>query len=218
MLEIVAYALGVMYTPGAVNLLGLNAGLNGQARTSLGFCAGVALAMLTQFLMFGWAGVAWVRGDFLAVVGAVGCGYILYLAIKVARSTIDLGAVRQAPRVLLFHDGLIMQLCNPKAVIATLPIATIQFPAAGIHGVGLILWSFGLAALAFGAPGSYALMGAVIGHRIENPRLLRGFNLAMTALLVRGSVSIGYEHVWLPLTAGGRAVRLRLMYRISFDH
>lgn len=58
MLEIVAYALGVMYTPGPVNLLGLNAGLNGQARTSLGFFVGVGAAMLTLFLIFGWVGAA----------------------------------------------------------------------------------------------------------------------------------------------------------------
>ncbi|TFH86886.1 transporter [Billgrantia azerbaijanica] len=202
MLEIVAYALGVMYTPGPVNLLGLNAGLHGQARTSLGFFAGVALAMLTLFLLFGWVGAAWVRGDMLAVVGAVGCGYILYLAVKIARSTVDLGAVRRAPRVLLFRDGLIMQLCNPKGMIATLPIATIQFPAAGIHGASLTLWSLGLAALAFGAPGSYALIGAVVGQRIENPWILKGFSLAMAALLVWVAITIGYEHVWLPLAAG----------------
>ncbi|PMR81793.1 transporter [Halomonas urumqiensis] len=191
-----------MYTPGPVNLLGLNAGLNGQAKTSLGFFVGVGMAMLTLFLLFGWAGAAWVRDDMLAAVGAVGCGYILHLAIKVARSTIDLGVVRKAPRVLLFRDGLVMQLCNPKAMIATLPIATIQFPAAGVHGAGLLLWSLGLAVLAFGAPGSYALVGSVVGRRIENPWLLKGFSLAMAALLVWVAIIIGYEHVWLPLASG----------------
>ncbi|WP_234254327.1 LysE family translocator [Billgrantia aerodenitrificans] len=201
-MEIVAYALGVMYTPGPVNLLGLHAGLNGQARTSLGFFLGVGLAMLTLFLLFGWAGAAWVRGDMLAVVGAVGCGYILYLALKVARSSVELNRVREAPRVMSFRDGLIMQLCNPKAMLATLPIATIQFPAAGIHGVSLLFWSLGLAALAFGAPGSYALMGVVLGQRLENPKLLKGFSLAMAALLVWVAITIGYEHVWLPLASG----------------
>lgn len=31
MLAIVAYALGIMYTPGPVNLLGLNVGINGPS-------------------------------------------------------------------------------------------------------------------------------------------------------------------------------------------
>ncbi|WP_136068663.1 LysE family translocator [Modicisalibacter radicis] len=201
MLAIVAYALGIMYTPGPVNLLGLNAGLHGQARASLGFYLGVGTALLILFLLFGWAGAAWVRPDMLAVVGALGCGYILYLAIKIARSSIDLGAVRQAPRAMRFRDGLIMQLCNPKGVVATLPIATIQFPAVGIDGVSLVLWSLGLAMLAVGAPGSYALIGAVLGKRVENPGILKGFSLAMAALLAGVALSIGYEHVWLPLSS-----------------
>ena len=199
MLEIVAYALGVMYTPGPVNLLGLNAGLHRQARASLGFFLGVGLAMLMLFLAFGWLGAAWVKGDLLALVSALGCAYILYLAIRIARSSIDLAATREAPKTLGWRDGLIMQLCNPKGVIATLPVATIQFPAAGIDGGSLLLWSLGLALLASGAPGSYALVGALLGRRIEDPRLLTGFSLMMSALLVGVAVSIGYEHVWLAL-------------------
>nr|WP_298416015.1 LysE family transporter [uncultured Halomonas sp.] len=201
MLAIIVYALGVMYSPGPVNLLGLNAGLNGQAKASLGFYLGVGLAMLTLFLLFGWAGAAWVQGDVLVVLAALGCGYIFYLAIKIARSSIDLGGVRQTPRLMRFRDGLIMQLCNPKGIVATLPIATIQFPAVGIHGISLVLWSIGLAVLAGGAPGSYALIGALLGKRIENPRILKGFSLAMAVLLAGVSLSIGYEHVWLALAA-----------------
>ena len=135
-------------------------------------------------------------------MGAVGGASTLYRAPKGARSGVDLNRAREAPRILSFRDGLIMQLCNPKAMLATLPIATIQFPAAGIHGMSLLFWSLGLAALAFGAPGSYALMGAVLGQRLENPRLLKGFSLAMAALLVWVAITIGYEHVWLPLASG----------------
>lgn len=201
MLAIVAYALGVMYTPGPVNLLGLNAGLNGQARSSLGFYLGVGTAMLMLFLGFGWVGAAWVRGNMLAVIGALGCGYILYLAVRIARTSVDLNAMKQAPRLLRFRDGLIMQLLNPKGMVATLPIATIQFPAEGIHGASLAAWSLGLAVLAVGAPASYAMIGGLVGRRIENPHLFKGFNLVMAALLAGVSISIGYEHVWLPLVA-----------------
>ena len=48
MLGIVAYALGAMYSPGPVNLLGLNIGIIGQARQSIGFCLGVDTAMLAK--------------------------------------------------------------------------------------------------------------------------------------------------------------------------
>lgn len=199
MLGILAYALGVMYTPGPVNLLGLNAGLNGQCRASLGFCLGVGTAMLSLFLTFGLIGAAWVEGTLLTIIGALGCAYILYLAVKLARAGVDLDVDRQAPRALRFRDGLLMQLLNPKGVVATLPIATLQFPAAGIHGTLLIAWSLGLALLAVGAPGSYALVGSLVGRRIADPRLFRAFNLAMAVLLAGVAISIGYEHVYRPL-------------------
>ncbi|MGQ4879299.1 hypothetical protein ACOJCM_12110 [Billgrantia sp. LNSP4103-1] len=64
------------------------------------------------------------------------------------------------------------------------------------HGVSLLHCSLGLAVLAFGAPGSYALMGTAHGQRIDNPRLPKGFSLAMAALLVWVAITIGYEHVW----------------------
>ncbi|WP_456268709.1 LysE family transporter [Kushneria sp. AK178] len=201
MLAIIVYALGIMYTPGPVNLLGLNMGLHGQARRSIGFCLGVGLAMLMLFLLFGLAGAAWVGPNVLALFGALGCGYILYLAVKIARSSIDPAALEQAPRPLRFRDGLIMQLGNPKGIIATLPIATLQFPAAGIDGVMLPVWSLGLAALAVGAPGSYAVLGALLGRRLESARLLRGINLVMAALLTWVALSMAREHVWRPLMA-----------------
>ncbi|WP_438765451.1 LysE family translocator [Kushneria sp. TE3] len=206
MLAIIIYALGIMYSPGPVNLLGLNMGLHGQGRRSFGFCLGVGLAMLVLFLLFGLAGAAWVQPNVLALFGALGCGYILYLAVKIARASVDPASLNQTPRMLHFRDGLIMQLGNPKGVIATLPIATLQFPAAGIHGGLLIVWSLGLAALAVGAPGSYALLGTLLGRRLESARLFRGINLVMATLLVGVALSMGWEHVWTPLMASfGRA-------------
>lgn len=200
MLTIIAYALGVMYSPGPVNLLGLNVGINGQAKQSLGFCLGVGTAMLAYLLLLGWAGAAWIKDDTLIVVSALGCGYIVYLASKIARSSVDVSEPATTSRLVNYRDGLVMQLLNPKAIVATLPIATLQFPAAGIQGVSLVVWALGLAMLAAGAPGSYMVLGSLVGHRIKSPGIVKGFNWLMAGLLVAVALSIGYEHVWLPLT------------------
>ncbi|WP_249975819.1 LysE family translocator [Vreelandella olivaria] len=201
MLAIVAYALGAMYSPGPVNLLGLNVGISGQARQSVGFCLGVGTAMLVYLLVLGWAGAAWIDNDALVVVSALGCSYIVYLAIKLARSSTDLSSPDDAPRLLSFRDGLVMQLLNPKALMATLPITTLQFPAADIHGLSLVVWAFGLAMLAGGAPGSYIVMGSLLGNRIKSTGIVKWFNWLMAGLLVAVAFSIAYEHVWVPLTA-----------------
>ncbi|MBT2775191.1 LysE family transporter [Halomonas sp. ISL-60] len=201
MLAIVAYALGAMYSPGPVNLLGLNVGINGQAQKSLGFCLGVGTSMLIYLLVLGWVGTAWINDEALIVVSALGCGYIVYLASKIARSSIDISTPDNTPRLVNYRDGLVMQLLNPKAIVATLPITTLQFPAAGIEGVSLVIWALGLAVLAAGAPGSYILIGSLVGQRIENANIVKRFNWVMVGLLVAVALSIGYEHVWVPLTS-----------------
>jgi threonine/homoserine/homoserine lactone efflux protein len=197
--EIFVYAVGVMYTPGPVNLLGLNAGLNGQIRASIGFFVGVGLAMLILLLLFGFVGAEVVGGGNLLYVSAVGCLYIAYLAVKIAYSTVNFDADRQAAAELRFTNGLFMQLVNPKGTIATLPIATIQFPAAGIDGAALVFWSAVLAAMAVGAPGGYALVGELLGKRIYKPAVFRVFNLVMASLLLYVAASIAYDFVYLPL-------------------
>lgn len=201
MLAIVAYALGAMYSPGPVNLLGLNIGINGQAKKSVGFCLGVGTAMLVYLLVLGWVGAAWIDDEALIVVSALGCGYIVYLASKIARSSVDISETDNAPRLVNYRDGLVMQLLNPKAIVATLPITTLQFPAADIQGLSLVVWAFGLAMLAAGAPGSYIAIGSAVGNRIKSPAIIKGFNWLMAGLLVAVALSIGVEHVWLPLTA-----------------
>ncbi|MEX0606309.1 MAG: LysE family transporter [Marinobacter sp.] len=200
MIEIFAYAIGVMYTPGPVNLLGLNSGLNGHFRASLGFFIGVGSAMLILFLLFGWAGAALIGDRGLIVISALGCLYIAYLAVRIIRASVTVDHRKESMPALRFRDGLTMQLMNPKGIVATLPIATIQFPGAGIHGVSLVAWSLVLAILAGGAPGSYSLMGDMAGKRIRDPRFFKWFNCAMATLLLYVAGSIGYEFVYQPLS------------------
>lgn len=199
MLGIILFGVGIMYTPGPVNLLGLNVGINGQGRRAIGFCVGVGCAMLIYLLVLGFAGAAWIGGQALVMLSAVGCGYILYLAWKIARASARLDTASTPARVLGFRDGVAMQLLNPKTPVAVLPIVTLQFPAAGIEGASLVVWSAGLALLAAGAPGSYVLLGSLVGQRIHRPRLIKAFNRVMALLLAAVALSIGFEHVWGPL-------------------
>ncbi len=206
MFEILVYAIGVMYTPGPVNLLSLGCGLNGQASRGLMFCVGVGLAMLLLFLLFGYTGAWLLVPEYQLVISVLGAMYILWLAWKVGRSVLQGGAVQvdqsghsQTERTLSFKAGLIMQLCNPKAPLAVLPISTVQFPAAGIEGAGILFWSLLLGVLAFGAPASYMLMGARMGRMVSSPIFFRAFNAVMSLMLVYVAVEIIYGQVIEPL-------------------
>ncbi len=199
MLEILAYAIGVMYTPGPINLLGLHSGLNGKTREHIGFFIGVGCAMFILFILLGYLGLTFINPTLLPYASLIGCSYILYIAWKVVRSNVNITDNAAKVSVLSFSNGLIMQLLNPKALVATLPISTIQFPAAGISGGAIFVWSCFLATLAFGAPGSYSLVGMLMGKRIESPGYFKVFNVLMSGLLIFVALSIGYEHVYLKL-------------------
>ncbi len=195
MLEIVLYAVGIMYTPGPVNLMGLNAGLQNRLRQSVGFFLGVGLSMLVLFLVFGYTGQAVVRPGYLPFIALVGTTFIIWLGVKLLRAEVDPNG--GAPTAALrFRDGLLLQLLNPKATLATLPIATIQFPAQQITGVGILGVSLILSVLAVGAPGSYAVLGTIAGRWITSKRVIRGFNRVMALLLFYVAATIFHEHVY----------------------
>ncbi|WP_300542758.1 LysE family transporter [uncultured Pseudoalteromonas sp.] len=200
MADIFAYAIGIMYTPGPINLLGLSSGLNKQTRSHLGFFIGVGSAMFILFVLLGYLGLQVINPQFLPYVSLIGCGYILYIAWKVAKAKVQVNDT-SADASLSFFNGLFMQLLNPKALVATLPIATIQFPSADITGAAIVFWSFILAILAFGAPTSYSLAGLVLGKQVSRPGVFNVFNKLMAVLLVYVALMIAYEHVLTPLMA-----------------
>ena len=200
MADIFAYAIGIMYTPGPINLLGLSSGLNKQTRSHLGFFIGVGSAMFILFVLLGYLGLQVINPQFLPYVSLIGCGYILYIAWKVAKAKVQVSDT-SADASLSFFDGLFMQLLNPKALVATLPIATIQFPSADITGAAIVFWSLILTILAFGAPTSYSLAGLMLGKQVSRPGVFNVFNKLMAVLLVYVALMIAYEHVLTPLLA-----------------
>ncbi len=200
MADIFAYAIGIMYTPGPINLLGLSSGLNKQTRSHLGFFIGVGSAMFILFVLLGYLSLQVINRQFLPYVSLIGCDYILYIAWKVAKAKVHVNDA-SADASLSFFDGMFMQLLNPKALVATLTIATIQFPSADITGAAIVFWSLILAILAFGAPTSYSLAGLVLGKQVSRTGVFNVFNKLMAVLLVYVALMIAYEHVLTPLMA-----------------
>lgn len=196
MIEMVLYAIGIMYTPGPINLLGLNLGLNKKFKESIGFFIGVGLAMFILFLMFGYTGEKFIRKEYLIYISSVGSIYIFYLAVKILRSTVDINK-QNTIKLLTFKDGLLMQIMNPKATLATLPIATINFPANSISGVKILTVSLVLALLACCAPCSYSLVGKYFGLLIKNDKTIKVFNTIMALLLIYVAYTIFKDHVYL---------------------
>lgn len=199
-MEIVLYAFTVMYTPGPVNLLGLNAGLTTPFNKAIGFFVGVALAIFCWFAVIGVAGQFLIVERLIPWIALAGSLYILYLALKVFRATPTVTATDTPADTLglSFRDGFLMQLLNPKNSLLVIPITTVMFPGREISGVSLFVSSALIAAGGGGAPALYFLAGKIVGKRITQPRYFRICNRLMAALLVVVAVLLFIDYVMVP--------------------
>ena len=183
MLEILIFAFGIMYSPGPVNMLALFAGVNNQGRQALLFCLGVGVAMLILFLIIGYLGSQIVAKEYQFLIAILGAIYISYLGFKIMRASFNAQSHTASPSLLHFKSGLALQLFNPKALIAIIPIVSIQFPRAAIEGNQIALWSLILACMACGAPSVYLLAGHKLKRFALNHKVMAWINRLMAFLL-----------------------------------
>ena len=183
MLDILIYAFGVMYSPGPANMLALFAGVNGQGWRAFLYCVGVGLAMLILFLLIGYLGGEIIPQEYQSLIAVLGGIYIAYLGGKILQASFQQSALKAKDTVVSFKTGLILQLCNPKALVAIVPIVTVQFPREHIAGGQIALWSLGLSVMACGAPSVYLIAGSCLKKAAMNPKIMVWVNRIMALLL-----------------------------------
>ncbi|MGL6313148.1 LysE family translocator [Vibrio sp. WXL103] len=189
MLDIILYALGVMYTPGPVNAICLNSGIQKQ-HTIVGFCCGVSVAMFLLFGAVSWLGETLISDTLLRWTAILGSAYVIWLAYQIFQSSVN-SMTHEPSQNMTFGDGAMLQLLNPKGITVVLPIATVQFPNAGITGVSIFVWCALLAAFAFGAPLAYYILGRLIGQRINDTGYLNITNKILATLLLVVGIRMG---------------------------
>ncbi|EOW1328005.1 LysE family translocator [Klebsiella aerogenes] len=195
-MEIFLYTLGVMYSPGPVNFMGMNAGLTGQFKRTFGFFIGVGCAMFTLFIILGYAGEAVISHKYLPYISLVGSIYTFYLAFKMLTSNIQINSDSQEPdtsKTLTFWNGFLIQALNPKGMLVVLPVTTVMYPAAHITGSMIFLVSILISFGGAGAPGLYSFFGAAIGKKIKNDSWLNLINKTMGIMLAIVAVFMAYD-------------------------
>jgi threonine/homoserine/homoserine lactone efflux protein len=189
------YGIGIMYTPGPVNIMGLTLGLNKKFRKSIGFFTGVGIAMFILFFVCGYSGEKLIKKEYLLYTSILGGLYIFYLAIKIFKEDVTIEE-QMKKNTLTLRDGFLMQIINPKAILAALPIATINFPANNINGINILIMSIVFGLLVIGAPSMYCLVGQFFSDLIKQKKILLIFNKLMGVLLLYVSISIFKDHVF----------------------
>ncbi|WP_237160205.1 LysE family translocator [Prodigiosinella confusarubida] len=195
MMEIFLYAVSVMYSPGPVNFMGLNAGLTGNFKKTVGFFIGVGFAMFTLFLLFGYTGEAVISHRYLPYIALAGAIYTFYLALKMMTSYVGINGSKEATRRnnLTFWNGFFIQALNPKGMLVVLPITTVMYPSSHITGSMILTVSALISVGGAGAPGIYSFIGSVLGERITNEKWFNRLNRLMGLMLISAGVFMAYD-------------------------
>lgn len=199
MLAMFLYGIGIMYSPGPVNILALNIGITNKIKKSFGFYIGIGLSMLMYSLLLGFTGEKIVKKEYLLYLSIIGSGYIMYLAIKIWKSKVIIKD-KSDEATLKLKSAFIIQSLNPKAMLAILPLVTIYFPTNNIVGFKIILASLVIFLLALAAPFVYSVAGRFLSKLINQPHFFNIYNKLMAIFLIYVAVSIFKDHVFLVLT------------------
>lgn len=195
MLQMILYSITIMYTPGPVTITAANIGLNRKFKDGLPFYAGVSLAIFALYILIGYFGSLLLPTHDLWPISLIGGIYMLYLAYKIFLSNVDLNKAFFTK--IGFRDGFLMQIFNPKAIIAVLPVVTLYFPQLNITGIKIFYMAVFFTLLVFGAPALYAVIGQFFSDVIQNKKVIIFFNKTMSLILAYIALSILYHDLYL---------------------
>ena len=196
------YAIGMMFSPGPMNFIGINIGLKDKIKKSLGFYFGISASIFLYTSTLGYAGGKVVKKEYLLYFSLIGSAYIIYLAYKLWKSNpkTENTSEEAKEKGLGFIDAFIGQSFNPKAPIALLPITVIYFPSNNIVGSKIVFISLFLGVLGGFAPFIYSLFGKFMGSIIKSKMFFIVFNRVMAIFLVFLAGLILRDHVYLVIT------------------
>lgn len=180
--DFLIYCFITAYTPGANNLLSMSnavrLGFRRSFRFNLGLLAGFTIVMTvcTIFSTTLFALLPKVK----IIMQILGAAYMLYLAWKVWKSSVDPEA--DSGKAASFLSGMVLQFANPKIYIYAITAMTLYILPV-YHSAGAVA-GFTILLAIIGASGSFvwALCGSAFCKYLS--KHTRGVNLVMALLLV----------------------------------
>jgi threonine/homoserine/homoserine lactone efflux protein len=191
-LPLMTYVATMSVTPGPNNIMLAASGVNFGFRRTLPHLLGVSVGNSVQVLIVA-SGLAWVMGwlDALRLpLVVVGCGYLLWLALRQARAGRPGRGGRVSP--LGFVAAALFQWVNPKAWMMVLNVAILFLPRDAdwmtAAGLALLCMSVNLPCITV-----WAVAGARLRTWLQQPAALMAFNYTMAALLAATALWIGVD-------------------------
>jgi len=192
--------MGVMavmaVTPGPANLFAVATGMEKGRASALVGVLGMNVATLVWFgaAALGLAALVKAFPAAFKVVAVLGAVYVAWLGVKALRGAF--ATAGQPDRLVVrkgrsaFVDGFAVQIANPKAILfftAVLPpFVDVSRPVAP----QMALFAVAVIGMDMMSMSAYALSGAALSRRMQQPRFRKGFGVFVGVLLMTAALLI----------------------------
>ncbi len=180
--ELIAFTSVLLGTPGPATISLLYSGINYGFKKSLPYFLGIIIGFFCNLLIaaFGISAILEYQLIYNILKYTV-LLYILYLAYKIATSTPFVENTESKP--LLFSQGLLLNLLNPKAYIAVVSILS-QFSVVNEYWYSvfyIIIINLSIALLSHGL---WCFAGQSIAKIFRHPKWYRVINYSLAIVLI----------------------------------
>lgn len=185
LIAFIAFAFVTSVTPGPNNMMLLASGVNFGVRRSVPHMLGISLGFMVLVIAVG-LGLGQLFELYPALYSLLryaGGAYLLYLAWKIAGSGAPDTSGRAHGKPFTFIQAAAFQWVNPKAWIMAIGAITTYTPQDGFL-VNVLLIAALFAAVNCPSVGLWTVAGSLLRRWLDEPRVLRAFNIGMALLLV----------------------------------
>ncbi|MDH1262884.1 LysE family translocator [Pseudomonas sp. GD03944] len=185
LIAFIAFAFVTSVTPGPNNMMLLASGVNFGLRRSVPHMLGISLGFMVLVMAVGLGlGQVFERFPLLYTVPRyVGAAYLLYLAWKIANAGAPNSQTGEQGKPFSFLQAAAFQWVNPKAWVMAIGAITTYTPQENfVTNVLLIAALFALVNCP--SVGIWTMAGSLLRNWLNDPRVLRAFNIVMALLLV----------------------------------
>jgi threonine/homoserine/homoserine lactone efflux protein len=197
---LIALATAASFTPGPNTTLSAAMGAQAGLRHAMPFVCGVPVGWCALLMLsaLGVGATVTQQPALRTLITALGCGYLLWLAWRIAHAPVQLSALNTAPLRIGFWQAIALQFVNIKGWMLSLSVA------AGWLNTPDDLWARAawvlplMAFYGFSSNLLYAWMGSRLREWLQVGGRMAWFNRGMASLL-------GVTAVWMLVTTMGRA-------------
>jgi cysteine/O-acetylserine efflux protein len=187
-LPFLSFVVVTTFTPGPNNISAMSIGISHGYRRSLEYLAGIGLGFLVVMCLCAVIDRLLVQAlpriePCLRIAASL---YIVWLAIQTFLGSMKTDSESRPP--LRFHDGLLLQLLNPKVIAYGLTLySSFLLASAGTVG-GILLSAVGLALVGFVSVSAWALGGSYLARWLRQPVVRRVVSGILSLLLLYAAV------------------------------